>query len=122
MFFRLRWVLSAVRRVLSGYSQIAKPFNSLTAGYCPPKKRGKVYKRERSTPFVSPNAPLGEEWTPECESAFRTLIEKLTSAPILAYANPQLPYVVHTDACCDGLGAALYQEQEGKLRVVAYAS
>lgn len=71
---------------------------------------------------MSPNATLGEEWTPECESAFRTLIEKLTSAPILAFANPQLPYVVHTDACRDGLGAVLYQEQEGKLRVVVYAS
>ena len=110
------------RRFVEGYSHIAKPLNSLTAGYYPPKKRGKVYKRERSMPLVSPNAPLGEEWTSECESAFRTLIEKLTSAPILAFANPQLPYVVHTDACRDGLGAALYQEQEGKLRVVAYAS
>ncbi|CAI5680231.1 unnamed protein product [Oreochromis niloticus] len=110
------------RRFVEGYSQIAKPLNSLTAGYYPPKKRGKVYKRERFTPLVSPNAPLGEEWTSECENAFRTLIKKLTSAPILAFANPQLPYVVHTDACRDGLGAALYQEQEGKLRVVAYAS
>ena len=110
------------RRFVEGYSQIAKPLNSLTAGYHPPKKRGKVYKRERFTPLVSPNAPLGEEWTPECESAFRILIEKLTSAPILAFASPQLPYVVHTDSCRDGLGAALYQEQVGKLRVVAYAS
>lgn len=110
------------RRFVEGYSQVAKPLNSLTAGYYPPKKRGKVYKRERSTSLVSPSAPLGEEWTPECESAFQTLIEKLTSAPILAFANPKLPYVVHTDACRDGLGAALYQEQEGKLRVVAYAS
>lgn len=74
------------RRFVDGYSQIAKPLNSLTAGYYPPKKRGKVYKRERTAPLVRPNAPLGEEWTPECEHAFRTLIEKLTSAPILAFA------------------------------------
>uniref|UniRef100_A0A8C5DDV5 Gypsy retrotransposon integrase-like protein 1 n=1 Tax=Gouania willdenowi TaxID=441366 RepID=A0A8C5DDV5_GOUWI len=110
------------RRFVEGYSQIAKPLNNLTAGYYPPKKRGKIYKRDHLRSFVSPDAPLGKEWTPECESAFRTLIEKLTSAPILAFADPQLPYVLHTDASREGLGAALYQEQEGKLRVVAYAS
>ncbi|CAI5662959.1 unnamed protein product [Oreochromis niloticus] len=69
-----------------------------------------------------PTQPLGEQWTHECETSFRTIIEKLTSAPILAFANPQLPYVLHTDACRDGLGAALYQEQEGRLRAIAYAS
>lgn len=50
------------------------------------------------------------------------MIDKLTSAPILAFTNPQLPYVLHTDACREGLGAALYQEQEGKLSVIAYSS
>lgn len=49
-------------------------------------------------------------------------MEKLTSAPVLTVANPQLPYVLHTDTCREGLGAALYQEQEGKFRVIAYAS
>lgn len=110
------------RRFVKGYSQIAKPLNSLTTGYYPPKKRGKVYKRDHPKSFISPDALLGEGWNQECENAFKTRIEKLTSAPVLAFANPQLPYVLHTDACREGLGAALYQEQEGKLRVVAYAS
>ncbi|KAJ7991580.1 hypothetical protein DPEC_G00285340 [Dallia pectoralis] len=110
------------RRFVEGYSKIAKPLNALTAGYHPPKKRGRVYKTLRPNTGISPRAPFGSEWTPECESSFRTLIEKLTSAPVLAFANPKLPYVLHTDACCEGLGAALYQDQDGKLRVVAYAS
>ncbi|KAL1254368.1 hypothetical protein QQF64_016597 [Cirrhinus molitorella] len=110
------------RRFVEGYSKIAKPLNCLTAGYNPPRKRGKIYKREKPNTPANPNAPIGEGWTAECEGAFRTLIDKLTSAPILAFANPQLPYVLHTDACREGLGAALYQEQEGKLRVIAYAS
>ncbi|RXN05331.1 Retrovirus-related Pol polyprotein from transposon 412 [Labeo rohita] len=110
------------RRFVEGYSKITKPLNCLTAGYNSPRKRGKIYKREKPNTPVNPNFPFGEEWTVECESAFRTLIDKLTSAPILAFANPQLPYVLHTDACREGLGAALYQEQEGKLRVIAYAS
>lgn len=33
-----------------------------------------------------------------------------------------IPYILHTDASSTGLGAALYQEQEGQLHIVAYAS
>ncbi|XP_055017481.1 LOW QUALITY PROTEIN: uncharacterized protein LOC129411251 [Boleophthalmus pectinirostris] len=110
------------RRFVEGYSKIARPLNTLTAGYYPPRKRGKTYKAPRPNPGISPRTPFGAEWTPDCESSFRILIEKLTSAPVLAFANPKLPYVLHTDACCEGLGAALYQEQDGKLRVIAYAS
>lgn len=110
------------RRFVEGYSKIAKPLNRLTVGYHPPRKRGKIYKREQPRLLHSPNQSLTEQWTPECETAFQTLITKLTSTPILAFANPQLPYIVHTDACCDGLGAALYQEQGGRLRAIAYAS
>lgn len=33
-----------------------------------------------------------------------------------------MPYVVHTDTSTTGLGAALYQEQDGQARVIAYAS
>lgn len=110
------------RRFVEGYSKIAKPLNSLTVGYSPARKRGKLYKREKPKNYVNPRVPFNAEWTPECESAFRVLIDKLTSAPVLAFADPKLPYVLHTDACSAGLGAALYQEQEGKLRVIAYAS
>ena len=33
-----------------------------------------------------------------------------------------MPFILHTDSSFEGLGAALYQKQEGKLRVIAYAS
>lgn len=49
-------------------------------------------------------------------------IEKLTSAPVLGFADPKLAYMLHTDASTSGLGAALYQEQEGEMRVIDYAS
>lgn len=53
---------------------------------------------------------------------FDATIKKLTTAPILGFANPKLPYIRHTDASTLGLGAALYQEQQGQKQVVAYVS
>ena len=47
--------------------------------------------------------------------------ELCTSTPILAYPDYQLPFILHTDSSSEGLGALLYQKQEGKLRVIAYA-
>ena len=54
--------------------------------------------------------------------AFDTLKEKLSSPPVFAYADFKKPFIVHTDASLEGLGAILYQKQEGKERVIAYAS
>lgn len=66
------------RRFVEGYCKIAKPLNNLTAGYVPPRKRGKIYKREKIKTPVNPTLPFGDEWTEECEVAFRTLIDKFT--------------------------------------------
>ena len=38
----------------------------------------------------------------------------------MAYPDYQLPFVLHTDSSSEGLGAVLYQKQDGKL--IAYAS
>ena len=45
-----------------------------------------------------------------------------SSSPILGYADSTLPYELHTDASGFGLGAVLYQEQQGEKRVICYAS
>ena len=61
-------------------------------------------------------------WTEIHQSAMENLINEITSPPILAYPNYDLPFIVHIDASKEGLGAVLYQEQNGIVRVIAYAS
>ena len=65
---------------------------------------------------------LRVHWGPEQQEAFETLQRLCTESPILVYADFKAPFILHTDARGDGLGAVLYQVQEGKQRVIAYAS
>ena len=52
-------------------------------------------------------------WGPEQQEAFETLQRLCTESPILAYPDFKAPFILHTDASGDGLGAVLYQVQEG---------
>lgn len=44
----------------------------------------------------------------------------LVNPPVLAYSNFDLLLVLRTDASEKGLRAVLYQQQDGKLRVIEY--
>lgn len=54
--------------------------------------------------------------------AFKKIKHYLTNTPVLAFADPSKPYVLHVDASLSGLGAVLYQEHSEGLRPVAFAS
>lgn len=108
------------RRFVQDFSKIVKPLNNLTAGY-PPTRKGRKCK-DVNRHYFDPKEKLGDRWDDSCQQAFETIVEKLTTAPVLGYADPRFPYILHTDASTTGLGAALYQEQDGQLRVLAYAS
>ena len=96
------------RRFIKDFSKSSKPIREVITGL------------ENQSKRTAKKALI--EWTEAANSAFETLKELCTSTPILAYPDYQLPFILHTDSSSEGLGAVLYQKQEGKLRVVAYAS
>ena len=102
------------RRFVKGYASIVRPLNDLLIGH-PTNKKAKKGRKPK-------NKPSAFTWGQEQEQAFRTIIDRLTHPPVLAYADYKLPFKLHTDASTTGLGAVLYQRQNGVDKVVAYAS
>jgi len=62
------------------------------------------------------------QWTPTEQRVFECLKGRLTEAPILAYPDPDLEYILDMDASDQNVGAVLLQVQEGREVVVAYYS
>ena len=96
------------RRFIKNFSRITKPIREVITGL------ENQSKRAAKKTYI--------EWTDAADVAFENLKTMCVSTPILAYPNYQLPFTLHTDSSTDGLGAVLYQKQDGKLRVIAYAS
>uniref|UniRef100_A0A3B3RJL8 ribonuclease H n=1 Tax=Paramormyrops kingsleyae TaxID=1676925 RepID=A0A3B3RJL8_9TELE len=108
------------RRFIKNYSAIVRPLTELTKGY-PPVRKGRKVKQDQKHYFREAE-PFGERWDAECTKAFRNIIDCLTHAPVLAFADPWKPYVLHVDASLNGIGAVLNQEYPEGLRPVAFAS
>lgn len=106
------------RRFVKDYSKIVKPLNDLTAGYSPLRRCSQG--RKKPYQYVHPKESFGKRWTSDCQMAFDEIIDQLTTTP--GFAKPKLPYVLHTDTSTTGLGAALYQEQDGQMTAIVYAS
>ena len=98
------------RRYVDGFAKITAPLNRVKAELTDPHTKRPSRRL------------IGELWDDQCEKSFQELKSRLVSAPVLAYANFSLPFILEVDASFSGLGAVLSQEQEGKVRPVAYAS
>lgn len=98
------------RRFVEGFAKLAAPLHRLVAELTGTKSR---------KPAIQ---VLSAAWTDECEKSFEGLKQRLVSAPVLAYANFSLPFILEVDASYQGLDAVLSQEQAGKIRPIAYAS
>ena len=96
------------RRFIRDFSKISKPIREVIIGL------------ENQSKRVAKKTLIN--WSETAQSAFEVLKELCVNAPILAFPDYKLPFILHTDSSTEGLGAVLYQKQEGKLRVIAYAS
>lgn len=76
------------RKFVPHYADIARPLSNLT---------------KKKVPFV---------WTEECHLAFEELKACLIRQPILVYPDPNLPYVLFTDASKYAWSAVLTQERQ----------
>ncbi len=94
------------RRFIKDFAKVARPLHELTSGDLSKRKRYKI------------NLPL------KALASFQVLKNKITSAPCLIYPDFNKPFLLYTDACGYGLGAALYQPDPdtAKKRPVAFAS
>ncbi|KAL1264128.1 hypothetical protein QQF64_004483 [Cirrhinus molitorella] len=109
------------RRFIANYSSIVRPLTELTRGYAPTMKRKNASQGKTMTYFKE-SEPFGDRWDDSCTTAFHQIIHCLTHAPVLAFADPSQPYILHVDASLKGLGAVLYQEYPEGLHPVAVAS
>ncbi|KAL0194732.1 hypothetical protein M9458_008304, partial [Cirrhinus mrigala] len=101
---------SYYRRFVEGFAKLAAPLHRLVAQLANPK------------PLKRSAREFAEAWSAECQCSFEGLKGKLTTAPVLAYADFSLPFILEVDASHGGLGAVLSQEQQGKVRPIAYGS
>ena len=96
------------RRFIRDFSKISKPIREVIIGL------------ENQSKRVAKKTLIN--WSEAAQSALEVLKELCINAPILAFPDYKLPFILHTDSSTEGLGAVLYQRQEGKLRIIAYAS
>ncbi|KAH7719738.1 hypothetical protein AAVH_12773 [Aphelenchoides avenae] len=91
--------LGYLRSFIKGFAEIARPLHELSG-------------EDKIT-----------EWKPEHETSFRTLIERATTAPVLAAPKLGRPFVIETDFSSKAVSAVLFQaDDDGKLHPIRYAS
>jgi len=91
------------RAFIPNYAKIVRPLDKL---------------KQKEVPFL---------WTEECDKSYFSLIDFITSNPILQVPDFKLPFELNTDASNYGSGSILYQRDETliknkQLRVIGYQS
>ena len=110
--------ISYYRNYIRDFSRLAKPLYDLLSA-----KRPQEHPKFKSPPLKGPlSSNYKIAWNEKHQERLDFLIDRLMQPGVMAYPEFEQPFVLHTDASGEGLGAVLYQEQGGKLRVVGYGS
>ena len=102
---------SFYRRFVPGFTAKAKSLHKLVA------EMSKLFPGKRRKPV-----DIGDRWNDSHQKAFDCIREALVTAPVLAYPRYGEEFLLETDSSNSGLGAVLYQYQDGQKRIIAYAS
>ncbi|XP_040356843.1 uncharacterized protein LOC121046550 [Ixodes scapularis] len=99
------------RKHIENFAVIARPLNELL-------KKTTSKEKNKETPTQALQLALDNTQ----QESFESLKMKITSPPVLSFFKQECQTYVETDASHEGLGACLSQDQNGKRRVIEYAS
>ena len=116
----LMGMLGYFPRFIQDYSKIARPiFDMLEKPKKKKEQNCKIRNNSKNSQLPSSTAVV---WNKVQKEALDKLITATTIMPILSYPDFDKPFILHANALEDGLGCILYQQQQGKLRVIGYGS
>ena len=108
------------RCYVKDFSQKVKPlYDLLKKGEGDVGRKGRI-KITKSSQKQNSRDPI--VWTEIHQKVLEEMIDYLKSPEIIAYPDFEQPFFMTCDASNQGLGAVLYQTQEGVDRVISYAS
>lgn len=121
---RILGLLRYYRQYIKDFSRIASPLYDLLKSTPEDNAQLKNNQRQSKTKCMKTGVPSSKSitWTEQHQSTLEQLIDCLLQPPVLAFPDFSQPFILHTDASAQGLGAVLYQKQNEKLRVIAYGS
>lgn len=99
-------LLSYYRQYIKDFSKIAGPLYDLLKGT---PEEGKMCQKSRKSRLKNRGVPSNQPiiWKAEHQEILEILINHLVKPPILGFPDFSLPFILHTDASNQGLGAVL---------------
>ena len=117
---KLLGLLGYYRRYIQDFARIAHRLFQLLQAASEGVAKSHKSKQRSDHGSVPSSRPV--VWMERHQKAVETLLDHLVSPPALGYPDFSKSFVLHTDASQEGLGAVLYQKQDGKIWVIGYGS